>query len=92
MMGGGTMYMHDMTGWMGGWGWLGMTLMMLLWVAVLALIVYAVVRLVARGDRPSPTAQGEDPALGTLRQRFARGEITEEEYRRAQQVLTGASS
>jgi putative membrane protein len=41
-----------MHGWydMGGWAWLWMTLVPLLWIAVLGLVVYLAVRL-AQGDR-----------------------------------------
>ncbi len=58
-------------GWWGGWG------MMLGWLIpllVIALIVWLVLR------RPGGT--GEDPAERTLRERYARGEIDEETYRR----------
>jgi putative membrane protein len=83
--------MHG-NGWdeMGSWGWAGMTLMMLFWFGLVALIVWALVS--PRGRRGTslidPTVR-RDPALDTLRERFARGEITAEEYAQSRQVLEG---
>jgi putative membrane protein len=62
-------------GWAGGW-------MMLVWVLVLGLIVWGVVALTrssGRDTRPTPSE--------VLEMRFARGEITEEEYRQARAAL-----
>lgn len=77
-------------GWdhMGSWGWAGMTLMMLLWFGIIALIVWAVL-----SSRSSPTilmtdpASRHDAALEILRERFARGDITAEEYEQSRQIL-----
>lgn len=71
-----------MYGW--GNGWIGLVWMVLIWGAVLA-VVYAVVRgmtsTTARGERPSPGP------LEILDERFARGEISAEEYAERRQVL-----
>lgn len=53
----------------------GMLLSLLLWVAVIAAVVYLVVRLTRDGRR----ADGQDRAWQLARERFARGEITAEE-------------
>ena len=66
-----------MVGWdmtLSGWVW------MLVWVAALLLVVWLVVR------RPDERASTEDP-LTILRTRFALGEISEEEFNRARDVL-----
>lgn len=77
---------HTMTG--SGWGWAGMTVMMLFWLVVLALLVYLVVRAFSGPSRTSSTNVGEqDRALDVLRERFAHGEISEEEYRNVSQTL-----
>ena len=66
-----------MVGWdmtLAGWVW------MLVWVAALLLMVWLVVR------RPDERASTEVP-LTILRTRFARGEISQEEFERARDVL-----
>lgn len=84
--------MHDG---MNGWGWGGWLLMVLLGLLLLALIIGIVV-LVARSAAPPPPAAGPDrgsgaasPAEHLLDERFARGEIDEEEYLRRRSVLRG---
>ena len=77
---------------MGGWGMVLMTISSLLfWGLVIAGIV-ALVRYAGRsshvgappGDRPTPQQ--------VLAERFARGEIDEDEYTRRLQVLDGTAS
>ena len=69
-------------------GWLGMIGMAVLMIGVIVLIVWLVSRTgvpaTAQGPAASPMAQ--DP-FELLRTRFARGEITEDEYRAAKKVL-----
>ena len=65
-----------MTGWqmgMDAWIWIGA------WVLVMVLVVWLLVREPRRARRPGPAE--------ILRDRFARGEITEQEYRRAVAAL-----
>jgi len=71
----------------GGW-WVGI-LGMVVWALVLAAVVYAVVRLVILPvvEGADARAGPEDDALAELRQRFARGEIDEEEFERRAEVL-----
>jgi uncharacterized membrane protein len=57
----------------GGWLWMG------IWVLALLAIVW----LLARG---AGHATGDDP-MGILRERFARGEISEAEYLQARRLL-----
>ena len=69
-------------GLMAGVGWLGMLTMLLFWVGVLALVIWGVSNLF-------PTRQltsGID-AVEIVRQRFARGEISHEEYLQAVETL-----
>jgi putative membrane protein len=79
-----------MMGWydgghMSGWGWAVTTVSSLLVLGLLALVAWAVVRAVRRpGDGyswPTPTA-GQETAERLLADRFARGQIDEDEYRR----------
>ncbi len=63
-----------------GWGWLLMSLGMVLWIAVLVVLVWAVIRSLERKTSASGPQDTSIPASGPsaleiLRQRYARGEI-----------------
>lgn len=84
-------------GMMGGWGvfgWLWMLLPLLFWGGLLAVIVWAVVRVFPnrRAEDGRFEARGDpagDPAENALRERFARGEVDADEYERSLRVLRG---
>jgi uncharacterized membrane protein len=62
----------------------------LFWVGLVALVAWIVTRLFPRrrdGDGTGPA--NRDPAEDILRERFARGEMTEDEYLRALDILRG---
>lgn len=61
-------------------------------IAVMIVFVYGPIMLAARLlHRVPPTTQAPpDPAIATLRDRFARGEIDEVEYQRQRSVLQGS--
>lgn len=61
---------------MGPWAWIWM----LVWIAALLVMVWLVVR--SPSDRPA----AED-AVAILRARFAKGEISQEEFERASRAL-----
>jgi putative membrane protein len=68
--------MHPMWGMWGVWG-IGMMVMMLVfWGLVITGIVLAIRWLVTQGREPRAT----DSALDILRQRYARGDISKEEF------------
>ena len=78
-----------MMGWpMGSWGagswWIGALVMLAFWIILVGGVVWAV-RIIARGT----PANGRDQsrALAILEERFARGEISAEEYRRMREEL-----
>jgi putative membrane protein len=79
-------YDHDVS----GWGWVGMTIgMVVFWGLVITAIVL-LVRGVVRNEQPravSPPADAEQ----LLAERFARGEIDEQEYRDRLATLRGAA-
>ena len=82
-------------GMMGDWGafgWLGMIVPLLFWGGLLALIVWAVMR-ISPGGRGGSTPDGGGPrsAEDTLKERFARGEIDDEEYEQRLGVLRGGT-
>lgn len=70
-----------MMGWYGGgMGWVGWLGMAVFWIAIIALIIWLVVKLLpASSSSASPPPLGESP-LDILDRRFARGEIDLETY------------
>lgn len=73
-----------------GWaGWLFMSVMMIVfWGGLIALVVWAV-RSFAGPTGVERRRQPPSDALGILEQRFARGEIDQEEFERRRAVLRG---
>jgi putative membrane protein len=68
----------------GGWGMgLGMFWGGLVWLVVIALLVWAVIAFVNSGRRHAAT----DEPLQILERRFARGEMTEAEFEQAKRRL-----
>jgi len=72
--------------WDGSWSWWAWLLMSFSMVAFWGLVIWAVVALFRRFDRDRP--QASDPEA-ILAERFAAGQIDEEEYRRRLEVLRG---
>ena len=78
-----------MMGWYGGgMGIVSWLFMGAFWLALLALIVWLVVRLLPSAQRPAPGLNPQSPEE-ILDERFARGEIDADEYRARQEVLRG---
>ena len=67
-------WVDHMDGWDGGWMWVWGTLMMLSWVAIIAGAVYLFTRRTSGEDH-------RDRVREILDERYARGEISAEEYR-----------
>ncbi|MEU8251557.1 SHOCT domain-containing protein [Nonomuraea sp. NPDC048916] len=67
--------------WGNGFGWLWGGFMMLVWIGLIALVVWLVARAVS-GTRtgPPPERTGTERARDVLAERYARGEISTEEY------------
>jgi len=76
-------HMHDGWGWWMVFGWLWM---IVLW----GLIIWAVYAVITRIEHRSPgqPPRGEPTALEILEQRYARGEITTEQFEEMRQRLT----
>lgn len=67
----------------GGWWLIGMGMMVVFWVAIILLVIWAVRRLF-----PRQLGTERDQALeDTLQQRYARGEINAAEYEQARARL-----
>jgi putative membrane protein len=79
------------------WGFWGHFIPFLFFVALIALVVWAVLRLSARTYVPAVAAAGvapaprRDPALEEVRLRYARGEMSREEFVQRSQDLGGGS-
>ncbi len=69
-------------GMMAGMGWLGMVVMALFWIGVIVLIV----RGLSKAFAAQPPRITIDPEQ-ILKQRYARGEISREEFTQAREVL-----
>jgi putative membrane protein len=67
-------------GMMGGFG-------MIIPLILSGIIIYAVVRLVQNNHRTYDNQKGMNDALDILNQRYARGEISEEEYIKKKKIL-----
>jgi putative membrane protein len=66
----------------GGWWLLGLSLMVLFWIAIILLVIWVVHSLF-----PRQKLSGHDQALETLRQRYAAGEINAAEFEQARSRL-----
>ena len=73
-------------GWAGAWGWIfGPLIMLAFWGGFVALAVW-IVRAVWRSGEPRTTSQN---SLEIAKARYARGEITREQYEQLKQDLGG---
>jgi len=61
--------------------------MVVFWGAVIALIVWGIMKLAGRGGS-KPGAQGRPDPLDIARERYARGEISREEFEQLKKDLT----
>lgn len=61
----------------------GMFWMMLFWIIVIGLVIYAILLLITKVF----SKKQEDPAMEILRERFARGEIDQEEFEEKKAAL-----
>lgn len=68
--------------WNGGWMWFGGILMILFWVAVIVVVVWLVRRIGGQG-----TARSSD-ALSIAQERYAKGEISHEEFEKIKKNLS----
>lgn len=73
-------------GGMGGWGWLFMLLSSLTFVALIGVAVWLLVRATGPGGTPQPR-DTTGSAREILAQRYARGEIDEQDYQQRLKTL-----
>ncbi|MFC9078892.1 SHOCT domain-containing protein [Streptomyces sp. NPDC057062] len=72
---------------MNGWGWFVASISAILFWMLLILLIVFLVRTMNRGSGRPHNTPGRLPPERVLAERFARGEIDEEEYRRRLAVL-----
>jgi putative membrane protein len=60
----------------------GMLLNMIFWILIVGIVIYAFISILTK-----PLEKKVDPSLQILKERFARGEITEEEFEQKSAVL-----
>lgn len=75
--------------WYGGWhGWFFGPVMMIVFIAVVVVVVVLLVRwLGGAGQGTAPTGTPHKPPLDLLKERYARGEIDEDEFVKRRRVL-----
>lgn len=71
------------SGLMAGMGWLGILTMILFWAGVIALIVWGLSNLF-----PAQSSAPQPGALEILKERYARGDISYEEFVQAREALS----
>ncbi len=76
-----------MMGWGYGFGWFGMILMALFWVAVIVGIIFLIRWLFVSTGAKGRGAVSEDSPLEILKRRYARGEINKEEFEQKKRDL-----
>jgi len=78
-------FMHD--GW--GWGWMafGAAWMVFFWGAIIALVVWAISRLSGDRERTAGQSLESRSALDIAKERYARGEITREQFEQLREDL-----
>jgi putative membrane protein len=84
---GGEKAMMPGNGYMGGWGWIFMSLSTLVFLALIALVVWLAVR--TTSGSPSQQHSSTHAAKQVLAERYARGEIDEQEYQQRLRILDG---
>ena len=69
------------------WGWGGMWVQLLFWLAIIFLIIWGVKQIAGRGQNTSQLTRN-DNALEILRERYAKGEIDKQEFETKKRDLT----
>jgi putative membrane protein len=76
-------YMHDGSGW---WMVFGGLWMLVFWVAIIALVVWAIKKLTEHKGPRSGTSEKREP-LDIAKERYAKGEISREEFEQIKRDL-----
>lgn len=75
-------------GMMWGWGgWFGMAFMIIFWILVIVGVIYLIKWLIGNFPKDRQTSAGKNRALEILEERYARGEISREEFNQIKKDL-----
>src|SRR5690625_4164094 len=79
----------DMIGPMMGYSWFNIVWLLVLIVAVILIFILLVrlIQLTKRRDAQPVSSENDNEAIAILQERFAKGEISEDEYRKKYRVL-----
>lgn len=80
-------YGRHMMGEYGWFGWLMGPVMMLVFLAIATAVIVLVVRALGGFSRNNSVPTAHTDAVGTLKERFARGEIDKEEFEEKRKIL-----
>ena len=80
-------YRRHMMGEYGWFGWLMGPVMMLVFLAIATAVIVLVVRALGGFSRNNSVPTAHTDAVGTLKERFARGEIDTEEFEEKRKIL-----
>lgn len=80
--------------WFDGWGgWaVGMLMMVLVWGAAIAILVFVLRGVMDRDGGTRPSSLPRRSAIDVLEDRFARGEISAEEFEERRRILEASSA
>jgi len=77
-----------MMGWGYGMGWLGWIFMIIFWIVVIAGVVLLVRWIVSTGEKSRGPQLSKDTAIDILKKRYAKGEVSKEEYERMKKDIS----
>jgi putative membrane protein len=76
-----------MSGWGMGFGTLGFLFMAVFWIVIIAAAVWLLGYLFPRKDTTQPSGSANETAVDILEKRYARGELSREEFKGMRQDL-----
>jgi len=76
-----------MSGWGMGFGALGFLFMAVFWIVIIAVAVWLLGYLFPRKDTTQPSGGANETAIDILEKRYARGELSQEEFKTMRQDL-----
>ena len=80
-------YLHGARAMMPWFGWVAPVLMVVFWAAVVTAVVF-LIRYLVKQSRQGAAAGKLDAAMDIVRNRYAKGEITKEQYEEMQKTLS----
>jgi putative membrane protein len=82
------MWPNMMSGIFGGWGIIGMIFMFIFWALLITGIILLVIWLVRRASYASKDLSRKNDAIDILKERYARGEISKEDFERMKRDIS----